>query len=65
MPIYEYACPKCKSEFELKLPFSESAKAVNCPKCQAPSRKLFSSFGCKTGGNLQASEKAYRKSTRR
>jgi len=61
MPIYEYACTKCNSEFELRLLFSESDKAITCPKCKAPAQKLYSSFGCKTGGNIQAAEKPFRK----
>ena len=61
MPIYEYACTKCKREFELRLPFSESDKVVTCPKCNTPGQKLYSSFGCKTGGNIQAAEEPFRK----
>lgn len=61
MPIYEYVCTKCNSEFEIRRPISEAEKATNCPKCRAPAQKQFSSFGCKTGGNLQASEKPFRK----
>lgn len=61
MPIYEYVCTKCNFEFDLRLPFSESDKAVTCLKCKAPTQKLHSSFGCKTGGNIQAAEKPFRK----
>jgi putative FmdB family regulatory protein len=61
MPIYEYICAKCNFEFQLRLPLSESDKAVTCPQCNAKAQKLFSSFGCKTGGNLQASKKPFRK----
>lgn len=35
MPIYEYVYVKCNSGFELRLPFIDSAKPVNCPKCKA------------------------------
>ncbi len=63
MPIYEYVCPGCNLEFEIKRPMSESDKATNCPQCNSSARKQFSSFGCKTGGNLQASEKPFRKSS--
>jgi putative FmdB family regulatory protein len=62
MPIYEYVCTQCKSEFELRRPFIDSNKAIACPKCKSPAEKLYSSFGCKTGGNLQASDKPFRKS---
>ena len=30
MPIYEYACPKCKAEFELLVRGSETPE---CPEC--------------------------------
>jgi len=60
MPIYEYICNKCKIQFELRLPFSETDKLIKCPKCNVKANKQFSSFGCKTGGNIQASEKPFR-----
>ncbi len=63
MPIYEYICTKCNFEFEQKLAMSESDRTITCPNCNAPAQKQFSSFGCKTGGNLQASEKPFRKVT--
>jgi predicted nucleic acid-binding Zn ribbon protein len=28
MPIYEYVCPKCKTEFEVMRPFSEDEVSV-------------------------------------
>jgi putative FmdB family regulatory protein len=28
MPTYEYSCPNCKKEFELKRPMSESNKTA-------------------------------------
>ena len=61
MPIYEYACPQCKHEFELRLSFSESDSTALCPKCYSISRRLTSGFACKTGGNIQAAEKPFRK----
>jgi len=50
MPIYEYMCPSCNSKFELRRSFSEAGEAVSCPKCQAPARKLFSSFAALSKG---------------
>lgn len=61
MPIYEYFCPKCNSEFELMRPFSESKNAAECPKCKAEAQKLVSGFASKTGDNLQSSSKPFRK----
>jgi putative FmdB family regulatory protein len=64
MPIYEYFCPACKSEFELRLAFTEFSATAPCPKCMTTSSRLVSSFACKTGSNLQATEKAFRKPAR-
>lgn len=44
MPIYEYACPKCKSKFEQLLPISKSEDVADCPKCKAPSKRAISRF---------------------
>ena len=30
MPVYEYRCPKCESEFELLVRMSETPKCPNC-----------------------------------
>ena len=61
MPIYEYLCINCKTEFELMRPFSEADKGAVCPKCNSAAQKLVSSFGSKTGSYVQASSKPFRK----
>ena len=45
MPIFEYRCLKCDSEFE-KLVFGPaSGNGIQCPDCQATEvEQLFSSF---------------------
>ena len=43
VPLYEYACPTCKSAFEKLRPMSEGAEA-HCPTCGAVSRRLVSLF---------------------
>ena len=60
MPIYEYFCSRCKIEFELMRPFSESDKPAKCHKCNAEAQKLVSSFGSKTGSSIQTSSKPFR-----
>ena len=47
MPIYEYWCPKCKKEFELMRPISESGSQGACPKCGTMADKLVSVFASK------------------
>ncbi len=61
MPIYEYACSKCNTEFELMRPFSEADKLAACPKCNSEAQKVVSGFACKTGSYLQASPEPFRK----
>jgi putative FmdB family regulatory protein len=61
MPIYEFICAKCKNEFELRFSFVQTDCTTLCPKCLYPAQRLTSSFACKTGGNIQAAEKAFRK----
>ncbi|RPJ24451.1 MAG: zinc ribbon domain-containing protein [Chloroflexi bacterium] len=49
MPIYEYRCKDCGTEFEKILRFSEADQLPACPHCNSPStRKKLSttiSFG--------------------
>ena len=44
MPIYEYACPKCKTKFEMLRPISKSEEDSECPKCKTPSKRALSRF---------------------
>jgi putative FmdB family regulatory protein len=60
MPIYEYLCPKCRMEFEIRRSFSEADKPAVCPKCNSEAQKLISGFACKTGSYIQASPKPFR-----
>jgi putative FmdB family regulatory protein len=47
MPIYEYRCTSCGSDFELTRPISQSGDPAPCPSCQKPAEKLVSSFASK------------------
>lgn len=51
MPIYEYVCSSCNCRFELRRPFSEATEDASCPECDAPARKLFSSFAALSKGD--------------
>ena len=42
MPIYEYRCRKCATEFELMRPIAQLDAPASCPACRssATTRKL-------------------------
>jgi len=44
MPIHEFHCPKCKSKFELKRPFSSAGEGASCPECNTDAQRIFSPF---------------------
>jgi putative FmdB family regulatory protein len=45
MPIYEYECPACGKEFELRRGINDSDREIKCPKCGAgDQRRVFSMF---------------------
>jgi len=41
MPIYEYQCTRCSTEFEVKRSFNDESE-VTCPICEAQGRRRFS-----------------------
>ena len=41
MPIYEYECSKCKSQFEIKRGFHEEGGSC-CPNCGGEGRQIYS-----------------------
>ena len=46
MPIYEYGCSDCGSNFELLRPLSQADQEADCPHCQKPARRKLSVFAC-------------------
>ena len=46
MPIYEYVCHACKSEFELLRPLSQAGEGASCPDCHQNAERVLSSFAC-------------------
>ena len=48
MPIYEYICSECDSQFEQMRPLSQSGEAAACPKCHKPARRKMSTFAAFT-----------------
>ena len=61
MPIYEYVCLRCKTEFEVMRPFSEADKPVICPQCNSEAQKQIANFASKTGSYLQSPARPFRK----
>ena len=57
MPIYEYRCPNCGNEFELRRPFSSADEPASCPKCGKNAEKLLSAFASKVDNYLKAPKK--------
>jgi len=61
MPLYEYRCPKCQTEFELKRPASEAQQSAKCPNCGAEAPRMISAFSSKLGFYIQGTGKPFRK----
>jgi len=59
MPLYEYRCKDCGTEFEKTLRFSEAAQLPSCPQCNSlHTRKKIStviSFGASSPGSSSGS----------
>ncbi|NLI32506.1 MAG: zinc ribbon domain-containing protein [Deltaproteobacteria bacterium] len=62
MPIYEYECKKCRSEFEALVRNCEDEKKMLCPQCQSQdvvrimscfstASRSGSSAGCSSGSS--------------
>jgi putative FmdB family regulatory protein len=62
MPIYEYACPNCRSVFEKWLKLSEATENAACPQCGSQAQHIIShtSFVLK-GGGWYVTDYGYRK----
>lgn len=56
MPLYEYICSKCGTDFEKMVRFSEADQSQACPECQSPdTRKKISRIavtGAASGGSF-------------
>lgn len=58
MPTYEYWCPKCQKEFELRRPIADFDKPASCPRCGAEGERLMSAFASKVDYTLHVPAKA-------
>jgi putative FmdB family regulatory protein len=53
MPIYEYHCDQCQTEFE-KLVLNTSEK-IACPKCKSKKvQRMMSAFAFSSGGKFKS-----------
>lgn len=50
MPIYEYECKKCRTEFEVLFRSGDKQDGVACPACSSRrTKRLLSAFSGKIG----------------
>ena len=50
MPLYDFRCPQCEYDFEIRRSFSDEG-SVPCPECNTEARQVYSvfSFGGRFG----------------
>lgn len=53
MPVYEYCCAQCRSEFELMRPMSEVNLPATCPACGGKGVKLVSNYASQVDSYLR------------
>lgn len=50
MPMYEFMCAECESDFETLVPSADAVSSVECPKCSSRKvHKKLSLFGVAAG----------------
>ncbi len=54
MPIYEYVCEACGSEFDAMRSFKDSDTPIACKQCESPRthRKLSVFYACSDGRSV-------------
>lgn len=56
MPIYEYACDKCKEVFSVYQSVNADSHNIKCPKCGSDNvKKKISAFSCCAVGSGSSS----------
>ncbi len=59
MPIFEFECQDCRTEFDELVRSAEAVRDVTCPNCGRPRvRKKLSSFATRTGASRPALQSA-------
>lgn len=55
MPIFEYKCSDCGSQYDVLHKGAENPDIVQCPSCESRSYvKKFSTFAAATGGSVSS-----------
>ena len=49
MPLYEYYCPPCSSQFEVLRPVSQMDQAATCPSGHTTNNRVLSLFSVPRG----------------
>jgi putative FmdB family regulatory protein len=53
MPLYEYYCPPCSTQFEILRPISKVDEPAVCPSGHTTNNRVLSMFATFTKGNLK------------
>ncbi len=51
MPLYEYRCSTCNSEFDLLRPMSRADEDASCPSCHNGAQRMLSTFASFSKGS--------------
>lgn len=56
MPIYEYSCKKCGTQFDVFQSIGATNENLNCPSCGEPKpERIFSTFGSGSSSSVSSS----------
>lgn len=60
MPLYEFMCAECETDFEKIVPSADAAGSVECPQCTSGNvRKKLSLFGVAAGKSSYSPSSSY------
>jgi putative FmdB family regulatory protein len=64
MPIYEYGCTRCNTQFEKRRPIRAADDHINCPECSGSGQRLLSVFASTSNSRLMGPNRgAFRRDT--